>query len=337
VNARATASLPIALGVGAFVLFAATAAPTITFWDGAHYPLLAATLSISNPPGSLLLTVLGWLWTRVVWCSSCAFQLNLLAAVLASCTVALMARVSMDASAGARDARGIAWLAGFAAAGWLATAYHLWTYATQFTPYGLTATFTALLLFLFLRWWDRAESRDDLPGLALFAFIMGLDVSVHRTNQMLLPAAITGVLLRRPRLLLRPQAYAIAALAYVTGVASQLGYLALSARRPFLDMAEMRSLGDVWHFIRLDALGGGFLVDLWPRRADPWRVQLADWLAFLWRSMGATSATRGAALALACAGLVRLARLSRRKTLYLLASFLSAGLGAVIFFNRPEH
>src|SRR5207248_1289362 len=132
------------LGAGALALFAATAGRTITFWDGAHYPLLAVTLGISNPPGSLLLTVLGWLWTRIVWCSPVAFQLNLLAAAFAACTVALAARASMSASAAAGEPRGIAWLTGFAAAGWLAAAYHLWTYATQFTPYVLTAAFTAL-------------------------------------------------------------------------------------------------------------------------------------------------------------------------------------------------
>src|SRR5439155_14537830 len=121
--------------------------------------------------------------------------------------------------------------------------------------------------------WDGAEASDDLPGLVAFVFVLGLDLSVHRTNQLLVPAAVAGVLLRRPRLLLQPRAWALALLAYATGAASQLGYIALSARRPFLDLYEMRTLADVWHYFRMDPLGGGFLFNVWPRHANFWRVQ----------------------------------------------------------------
>ena len=37
----------------------------ITWWDGGSYPLAAVTLGIPAPPGSLLLTLLGWLVSRI--------------------------------------------------------------------------------------------------------------------------------------------------------------------------------------------------------------------------------------------------------------------------------
>ena len=67
-----------------------TAYPTITWWDSSSYSLAAATLGVTSSPGSLLLTLLGWLVTRVSIMSSPARQLNLFAGVLGAFTVALV-------------------------------------------------------------------------------------------------------------------------------------------------------------------------------------------------------------------------------------------------------
>src|SRR5262245_6880428 len=56
---RALRAVPFACAAIAFAGYAATAARTITWWDGSSYPLAAVTLGIPGAPGSLLLTLLG--------------------------------------------------------------------------------------------------------------------------------------------------------------------------------------------------------------------------------------------------------------------------------------
>jgi len=323
------------LFAAAFALFVSTASRTIGWWDDSHYPLLAATLSITNPPGSLLLTVLGWLWTRVLWCPPFAFQLHVLAAALGAATVTVVAWCTLRAVTPPTGPAATGLVASLLAGAWLLSTFHVWTYATQFTPYGLTALTTALLLLAFLRWFQRSATTDAVAGLALLAFILGLDFSVHRTNQLLLPGLVLGVALARPQVFIRPGAIGAALLGYLAGVSTQAGYLVLSSRHPLIDMADVHSLADLYRFVRLDPIGGGFLVELWPRHADFVRVQLADWGHFLWTNLGAVPATRWTALALALAGAIALWRQSWRLACALLALFLCAGLGAVIYFNRP--
>jgi len=323
------------LFAGAFALYVSTASRTIGWWDDSHYSLLAATLSITNPPGSLLLTVLGWLWTRVIWCPPFAFQLHVLAAAMGAATVAITAWSTLRAVTPPTGPTATRLVAGLAAGAWLLPAFHFWTYATQFTPYGITALFTAMLLLAFLRWWQRSGTTDAVAELALLAFIFGLDFSVHRTNQLLLPGLVAGVALQRPGAFIHPRTVAAAVLAYAAGVSTQAGYLVLSARHPLIDMADAHSLAELYRFVRMDPIGGGFLINLWPRRADFLHVQLADWGRFLWTNLGAVPATRWAALVLAVTGAIALARQSCRLACALLALFLCAGLGAVIYFNRP--
>src|SRR5215468_12751247 len=74
----------------AFVAYAATAARTITWWDGSQYPLAAVTLGIPGSPGSLLLTLLGWVVSLVPVIHPVTFRLNLFAGVLAAVLVGVL-------------------------------------------------------------------------------------------------------------------------------------------------------------------------------------------------------------------------------------------------------
>jgi len=329
-----------ATGIATFGVYAATAARTITWWDGSHYPLLARTLSISNPPGSLLLTLAGWLATRRVLFRPAAFQLALLSAGFGATAAALVAAITIrlarraGAAAGQRpDAEAL--LGAVAAALAFATGFHIWTYATQFTPYTLTTLFTALLALVLLAWWDRAGEGDALGTLFALALLFGIDVSVHRTNQLWLPAALATIALRRPRLARSWRAWTTALAGFALGVSLQLVYLPLARHEPFLDTSGIDSLAGLWRYERMDAIGGGFLVDVWPRRADWLQVQLADWLRFVWRDLGPVTPVRLTSLALTLAGVATAARREPRRTLGVVVCFLTAGLGAVLYFNRP--
>lgn len=327
---------PLVVFAVASVVYAITAARTITFWDGSHYALLARTLGISNPPGSLLLTLIGRILGDVPFAWPVAFRLNLIAAMIGAGAAAMVAAVGARLTGEIVAARGPA-LTGALVAGLLfAFAPTPWFHATQFNPYGLSALFTGLLLLTFLNWWDRAAETDAPAHAALVALLFGLDWSAHRANVLLVPAVIAGVLLRRPRAPLNPRFLAATAGALLAGLAFQLLSIPLSRREPFLGGSTLDSLAALWRFERMDDLGGGFLVNLWPRRGDFFHVQLADLGAFARANLGAPWAwIAGAALALA--GLAVLTRRSPRLGIAWILLALATGLGEVVYFNRPAN
>ena len=370
---RTPKRLALAAAGVAFVVYALTAPRTITFWEGAHYSLLARTLSITNPPGSLLLTLIGWTLSHVPFAWPMAYRLNLIAALIGATVVAVLVRLgarvaSVSASPGAADAgpgpapgaapldatssSGTPVLAGAALAGGVAAAllwgfaFAPWTYATRFAPYILSALSTALILAAFVRWWERASSAtaagssgavrnaDAVGAAALVALLFGLDVSVHRTNLLLMLAAFAGLLLRRPRALLHPRFVAAIAGAFVLGAATQLLYIPLSLRQPFLDVWAPDSLHALWSYERLEGIGGGLLPAVWPRHADFVRIQLGDLARFARQNLGGAGAWP-VATALVAIGFASLVRRSWRLALALLGFALVAGPGVVLAINRP--
>ena len=324
----------------AFAVYAFSASRTITWWEGSSYPLAACTLGITGSPGSLMVTLLGWLATRVPVVHPVAFQLNLFAGLIVACVVGLVTRLSIvlatpeDRPAGARE-----YLAGAVAGLVLAFSASLWTYAVQFTPYGLTALFTALILTAAVAWWRRAESSDAPTWLFVIFLLFGLDFSVHRTNLLLLPAALIWISLGRPSLWRRPGPWAAVLTGLTLGLAFQLVLIPLARRDPLFNIDDPRDLSSLWSYVAMDRVGGGFLIQLFPRNADFVGVQLVDYARFLKSNLWPALPGRARALPilLGLLGWVAALRLAPRAGLGWLAFYLAASLGAVVYFNLPAH
>ena len=330
----------IASAAIAFAVYATTAARTITWWDGSSYPLAAVKLGVPGAPGSLLLTLLGWLATRVRLVHPVAFQLNLIAGLIAACTVGLVTRLAITLATpegramGPREALGGA-LAGLT----LALGPSLWTYATRFTPYGLSALFTALILTVALAWWRRAETSDATPWLFVLALLFGLDVSVHRTNLLLLPAALVWVTLGRPSAWRRAPAWGAAFAGLTLGLAFHLLLIPVARRDPLFNIDDPSSLARFWGYVSLDRSGGGFLIHLLPRTAHFVKVQLADYATVMGSNLWPRYPSPAGAvpLALVLVGAIAAVRAAPRRTIGILGFYACASLGAVIYFNLPAH
>jgi hypothetical protein len=329
------ASVPFVSAALAFAAYAGTAARTITWWDGSSYPLAAVTLGIPGAPGSLLLTLLGWVVSRIPIVHPVAFRLNLFAGLLAATLVGLVSWLGarMATPEGRQPGVGER-LAGAFAGLTFAFACTPWTYAVQFTPYVLSALWTALILTVALAWWRRPETSSGRMQLFLLFLLFGLDVSVHRTNTLLLPAALLWVAIRRPASQARLRDGGAAAAGLALGLAFHLLLIPMAARGPAHLVENPSTWAGWWSYVSIEQKGGGFLVKLFPRTASFFSAQVADYLAFLGRNL---SPMLFLPAILAALGWLLILRHHPRRALGLLAFFMLAGLGAVVYFNLPRN
>ncbi len=271
----------------AVVAYWQTCFRTITWWENSEYATAAITLGITHPPGSLLLTLLGWIITRLPLGISEIFSLNLFAGVIAAITSGLVCLLAVNLIRSIEISKELTWrkhsllvaVAG-AALGSLTFAFGetLWLYAVKFTPYVLTTLFTALILWAMWSWWQRAERQDAFRWLLLTAFLFGLDFSVHRTNMLLLPGLFFWILLRRPRTFIQIKSWLSGVVGCATGLAVHLLLIPMAARDPYLNANNPSNWSRFWEYISLKQLGGGFLINLFPRKADFWNEQVMDYV-----------------------------------------------------------
>jgi hypothetical protein len=331
---RALRAVPLASATIAFAVYASTAARTITWWDGSSYPLAAVTLGVPGAPGSLLLVLLGWIVSLVPVVHPVAFRLDLFAALIVATLAGLVSWLGARLATPEDRAPGIAeQLAGACAALAFAFGVTPWTYATQFTPYGLSALWTALIMVAALAWWRRPSESSGHARLFLLFLLFGLDLSVHRTNVLLLPAAVLWVAIRSPGGRRRAGDFAAAAGGLVLGLAFHLLLIPMAARHPVYMIEDTSTWAGWCSYVTIGQKGGGFLINLFPRKASFFSVQLADYLVFLGRNLNLLLFLP----VFAVFGWVSILRHHPRRALGLMAFFLCAGPGAVVYFNLPQH
>jgi len=338
------ALLSAAVFLAAFIVYAATAYPSITWWDCSRYSLAAATLGVAPPPGSLLLTLLGWPVAHLPLGLSSAHALNLLAGLLAGVSVVLVYRVALrllhgpGSSADQRSGRVV--LAG-AAIGALAFAFGetQWQYAVKFTPYMLTVVFTGLILWGMVRWWEDADRPGAWRRLLVLGLLLGLDFSVHRTNLLLVPALAAWISIRRPRTFLSPAAWLSGVAGVAAGFSVHLLIMALAAGNPVLNFGDPGNWSRFYDYLSLTQYGGGWLVKFFPRRSPFWAVQTMDVVRALGVNFLSTAGRAGIAGVLpAIVGVLGLGVLIRRRPrlgLAFGAVLVLQFAATVLYFNIP--
>ncbi|MFQ5595361.1 MAG: DUF2723 domain-containing protein, partial [Anaerolineae bacterium] len=186
----------VAIFLISLAAYIATLSPGLLPADSGEFQLVAPTLGIAHPPGYALHTLVGKLFTLIP-VGTPAYRLNLLSAVLAAATLMLVNRTTRRLTSSAA--------AGLVAVAALAGATTFWAQATTANIRMPTAFFTALVLWLLVRF--GAARRDG--DLVVLAFVAGLGLTHHGSLMfVMLPAALYVVwvqpaVLRNGRLLAR--------------------------------------------------------------------------------------------------------------------------------------
>jgi hypothetical protein len=328
------------------VVFALTCFRTVTWWDSVNYTIAASALGVPAPPGSLVATLVGWAVTHLTSTAHQAFALNLLAAILGAITAGLVTRTALFmVHSHERAIPELSKLIGMTAFGamigglTLAVSDTLWLHATKFTPYIFTACLTAILLGQLVRWWQEADSPGENRRMLLIIFLLGLDLSVHRTNLLLTPGIVLWILLRKPGLLGSWRNWLFGLGAFAAAAALQLLLMPIAAAHPALNFNDPSTLARFWDYISLKQFGGGWLISLYPRKAPFWEYQLADYLKIFRHNFMPVEPVGNILgflpLVFGCVGIVSLWRANWKLAFGVTALFLCASLGAVIYFNIP--
>ncbi len=333
-------------GILLFVVYAWTAPRTITWWEGSSWTLAATTLGVANPPGSLILTVLGWIVSKIPLGMTKAFELNLFTGAI--CVVmlgflfaaALLARRCPSNSQ--TDEPVTRWFEAAALSGCVLTlglARTIWHYACVFAPYMLTGLWTAALLWAILSWWQNADRETAIRWLFVVGLLLGLDFSVHRTNLLMLPGLVACILLRRPQRPVRRRDWSAAALGMVLGLSVHFLLIPIAMRGPSINMGDPSTLSRFYEYVSLKQYGGGWLINMWPRQGPFLQHQVGDYVRAFFANFSPTSGPLGVIGVLPLvSGLLGVAivwRAERRMALALMILFLCTSLGAVVYFNLP--
>ncbi len=326
-------------------VYMTTAYPTITWWDSSQYSTAAVCLGITGAPGSLILTLLGKSISKI-YPQNPAFIFNITAGFLGTLAVLYCFHCSKKIHSIVTGEKHIKFyiiesISLILTGGIIICSATLWEYALMFTPYILTALFTAFIFMSVLHWWMRANDPDSWKSIFLIAFLIGIDFSVHRTNALFIPGIIVVMMIKNPKTFLTRKSYISAFFGILLGLSLQLLYIPISMNNPPLNLGETNNLFTLWNFISLKQYGGNFLMDILVRKGPLWSYQIPYYIDGFTRNFFYPSpSTYNLGYlpgVLGLLGIISILRSDIKLGISMIFLFIITIITSILYFNLPEN
>ncbi len=172
--------LVISLGI-----YIKTLSPTVVFWDVGEFCAAAYLLQVPHPPGAPLFLLIARVSSMIPFVEDIAVRMHILSAIGSAITCALLYLIIVDLVTMWRGIpstlfdRIVVYGSGIIGALSLTFNGTFWFNAVEAEVYGLSMFFVSSIIWLGLRWYERAESDTGDRYILLIAYIIGLSVGVH--------------------------------------------------------------------------------------------------------------------------------------------------------------
>ncbi len=183
----------------AFIVYAMTIEPTVSFWDAGEYILTSSKLQVGHPPGAPLFQMMGAFFSIFATePAQVGMMLNMMSAAASAFTILFMfwtitillrKLVGYNSDDKDQTNKGIAIL-GSGIVGSLAFTFtdSFWFNAVETEVYAMATLIMAIMFYLALRWEEDMNKPRGNRWLILIAFVIGLSFGVHFMGLLTIPA-----------------------------------------------------------------------------------------------------------------------------------------------------
>jgi hypothetical protein len=167
------------------VAYVKTISPTVVFWDVGEFCAAAFSLQVPHPPGAPLFLLLARLSSMIPIIPDTAVRMHILSAIASAVTCALLYFISVRFITMWRGLPQTTYdmvvVFGSSVIGALSLTFSktFWFNAVEAEVYGLSMMFVSGIVWLSLRWYERAHKEGGDRYLLFIAYIIGLAVGVH--------------------------------------------------------------------------------------------------------------------------------------------------------------
>jgi hypothetical protein len=167
------------------VVYLKTLSVTVVFWDVGEFLAAAKLLQVPHPPGAPLFLLLGKVFSMVPSYTDYAPRIHMISAIAGAASSMFLYLVGVKLMCRMRGEIQTTFdrivIYGSSAIGALAMSYSTstWDNSIEAEVYSLGMFFVALIVWLALRWWERADEPRSERYLLFSAYLVGLSVGVH--------------------------------------------------------------------------------------------------------------------------------------------------------------
>jgi phage shock protein PspC (stress-responsive transcriptional regulator) len=183
----------------ALLVYLLTMAPTASFWDCGEFIACANELEVPHPPGAPFFLLVGRIFAMLSFgdVTLVPLMLNIQSALSSAFTVlftfwitTIFARKLLVSPEAKPSREQILAIMGAGVVAGLANTFadSFWFNAVEAEVYAMSSFFTAIVVWLMLKWEARADEPGHQRWLILIMYLMGCSIGVHLLNLLTIPA-----------------------------------------------------------------------------------------------------------------------------------------------------
>ena len=188
-----------------FIIYYDTMAPTVSYWDCGEFIAVAHTLGVPHPPGSPFFLLIGRIISMIPFAKDIAFRVNLLSPLSSALAVMFLYLIVVQLVANWRgkikEYQDVLIAFGGGIIGSLTFAFtdSHWFNAVEAEVYALSTFFTAIVVWLILKWNEQADKYGNERYILIIAYMIGLATGLHLLNLLALPFVALIIYFRKYR------------------------------------------------------------------------------------------------------------------------------------------
>lgn len=243
------------VSLAAFLIYNATKAPTVSFWDCGEFITCAHLLGVPHPPGTPLFIALGRIFSLLPFQSDPAARINLVSALCGALSAGFAFLVTFrlirlwwrsEEFTGWKQAA--AYIGALVGASMAAFGNTQWNNCIEAEVYAVAMLLMLFLTWLLLVWVERRDNPDSDKYLILMVYVGLLSTGFHMTTFLFLPPLFTAVMLFSKRLRRDPRFYITGFCLYLIAIDLDSFLLANGLWLTFLIIATITRRTYLWRF-----------------------------------------------------------------------------------------
>ena len=195
--------LAIFVFLASTIVYLRTIAPTVSFWDCGEFITSSYILGVPHPPGAPFYLLVARIFSMIPFAKDIALRVNTISSITSGLTVMftylIIVRLIVMYRGAIRENFDRLVTFGGGLVGALTFAYtdSFWFNAEEAEVYAISMFFTSFVIWLILKWYEKADSSASDKYILLIAYLVGIVIGIHLLSILALPAIYLLVYFRK--------------------------------------------------------------------------------------------------------------------------------------------
>ncbi len=171
-----------------FFIYFLTMAPTVSLWDCGEFISTSIILGVPHPPGTPLYLLIGNFFAQIPILNDLGARVNLVSPIASALSIMFLYMIIVQLiKEFTKEENRTIYLAAFIGALTFTVTDSQWFNAVEAEVYALSTFFTAIVVWLILKWASSLNKDTKVKYLILISYCIGLAIGVHLLNLLALP------------------------------------------------------------------------------------------------------------------------------------------------------